>query len=211
MNLLRVSWWLTLLLALNAHGQSSSWAEFSSGKRASYTSASNPKAKGVEVSFEYPASWAGEEGKRPNVVYQVTSERGRGLELCNLVINDLFVPAGRTLTERDFAELFEPAGLKDFVPPGAHFVAGSRTTIDGQSAAWVHYTHVVNGAGLAAKMAWITFPIYYDKKLLALSCAVGRGGTATDAELERRYREHLPLFQQMANSLVIHSKWKRRP
>jgi len=211
MNVLRLTVWLTLLISLNAHGQLDSLNEFLAGKRSIFTSMGIPKAKGVEISFEYPASWAGEEGKRPNVVYQVTSERGRGRELCNLLINDLPVPAGQALTERNIVELFDPAGLKDFVPPGARFIAGARTNIDGQPAAWVHYTQVVNSAGLVAKMAWISFPIYYDKKLMSLNCAVGRGGDATDAELERLYKKYLPLFQQVANSVVIQSKWKRRP
>ena len=131
MNLLRLTAWLTLLISLNAHGQLDSLSEVLAGKRSTFTSIGSPKAKGVEISFEYPASWAGEEGKRPNVVYQVTSERGRGRELCNLLTDDVPVPAGQTLTERDISALFDPAGLKDVVPPGARFITAARTTIDG--------------------------------------------------------------------------------
>jgi hypothetical protein len=78
-----------------------------SGKRATYTSTDNPKAKGVERSFDYPVSWEGEAGKRPNVVQLVTSQNGKGLELSTLLIKDIPVPVGNTITPQDVADLFE--------------------------------------------------------------------------------------------------------
>lgn len=201
---------LIWLVALNAHGQMNPSSEFLSGKRITFTSAGHPKSKGVEVNFEYPASWGGEEGKRPHVVYQVTSQRGRGLEFCNLVINDLPFPPDFKVTDRDIAEFFDPAGLKDLAPNGARFITGSRTTIDGQPAAMIRFTQAVDRAGLTLKMSWVSFSIYYDKKLLLFGCAVGRGGDTSDQDLDRRFKDYLPLFQLMANSFVIQSKWKRR-
>jgi len=74
--------------------QQSSLQQFLNGERLTYSTAGSPKAKGIQMSFEYPSSWGGADGKRPNTLYQVTSEKGKGLELCNLVIKDLNLPPG---------------------------------------------------------------------------------------------------------------------
>lgn len=203
--------WLSVFISLSAYSQTNSWTEFMGGKRATYTTAGNPKAKGVEVSFDYPIGWAGADGKRPNTLYQVTSDSGKGLELCNLVIKDIPLPVGYTLTAQDVAEFFEPSGLKDFAPNGSQFIAGARTTIDGQPAGWVQFAQEMDRAGSQLRMMWLTFPIYFDKRLLIFSCSVGDSASKSPEEIHRRYKAFFPLFQQMANSLVIHSKWKRRP
>ena len=202
---------LSLASSISAYAQPISWTEFIGGKRDVYTSNGNPKAKGVELSFDYPTSWSGAEGKRPNTLYQVTSEGGRGLELCNLVIKDIPLPMGYTVTPQDIVELFDTQGLRDLAPAGSQFIGAAKTTIDGQPAAWVHFSQDMDRAGIQLRMKWITYPIYIDKKLMVFSCGVGDGANKSTEELQRRYKAYFPLFQQMANSLVIHSKWKRRP
>lgn len=203
--------WLSIAVSVNSYAQPTSWTEFMGGKRTTYTSGGNPKAKGVDVSFEYPISWGGANGKRPNTLYQVTSEGGKGLELCNLLIKDIPLPANYIITPQDVNELFELSTLRDFTPSGAQFIKGAKTTIDGQPAAWVHFIQEMDRAGIQLRMIWITYPIYIDKKLIIFSCSVGDSARKPVGELQRRYKTYFPLFQQMANSFVIHSKWNRRP
>ena len=211
MKAVHIAAWLSIAVSLSSYAQPISWTEFMGGKRATYTSGGNPKAKGVEVSFDYPVSWGGTDGKRPNTLYQVTSESGKGLELCNLVIKDIPLPVGYTVSPQDVAELFEPPSLRDFTPSGARFITGAKTTIDGQPAAWVHFIQEMDRAGIQLRMMWIMYPVYFDKKLIIFSCSVGDSASKPAEELQRRYKAYFPLFQQMANSFVIHSKWKRRP
>jgi len=181
------------------------------GKIATYSSGGNPKAKGIEVSFDYPLSWGGAEGKRPNTLYQVASKNGKGLELCNLVIKDIPLLVGYTVTPQDVAELFKPTSLRDFIPSDAEFITGTMTTIDGQPEAWIHFVQEIDRVGIQLKMMWIMYSVYIDKKLIIFSCSVGDSASKPVEELQKRYKAYFPLFQQMANSFVIHSKWKRRP
>jgi len=58
--------------------QQSSLKRFLNGERLTYSTVGNPKAKGIEMSFDYPSSWGGADGRRPNTLYQVTSEKGKG-------------------------------------------------------------------------------------------------------------------------------------
>jgi hypothetical protein len=189
--------------------QQSDLQRFINGERMTYSTAGNPKAKGVEITFDYPSSWAGADGKRPNTLYQVTSEKGRGLELCNLVIRELNLPPGTKITHQDIEELFDPNGLKDFVPPGNLFISGKRTTLDGQPGAWVQFSQGADRAGISLQMIWLMYQVYYDRRLITFSCSVGDSGDKPRELVQRRFGSALPLFQQIANSIIIQSKWKK--
>lgn len=211
MKLIHIAAWLSLAISTSPFAQPISLTQFMSGDRATYTSADNPKAKGVELSFDYPVSWEGQAGKRPNVVQLVTSENGRGLESCLLLIKDIPMPVGHTVTPQDVAELFETSELKDYTPSGSQFITGAKTTIDGQPVAWIHSVHEIDRAGIQIRMMSITYPVYFDKKLITFSCSISGRATTPMEAFEARYKEYLPLFQLIASSIVIHTKWKRRP
>lgn len=186
-----------------------SFIEFVNGKRLTYSTSGNPKAKGIELSFDYPQSWTGADGKRPNTLYQVTSQQGKGLELCNLVIKEIQLPQGTKITQRAIEELFNPANLKDITPQDAQFITGNRTTIDGQPAAWIKFRQKIDRAGIVLLMDWVMFEAYYDQKLIIFGCGVADSANKTPESVARRFDAHFPLFQQIANSLIIHSKWKK--
>ena len=195
-------------MSIQPFAQPSSWSEFMGGRRASYSTKGNPKAKGVEVSFEYPSSWGGADGKRPNILYQVTSEQGKGLDLCNLGVKDIPVAPGQSFSKADIEELFDPSDLNWVLGGAGTLTAGKRTTIDGQPAAQVQFTREVDRAGTQYQMMGVMYPIYFRNKLIIFTCMSGDSATTPAEQLKARYRGALPLFQQLANTLVIHSKWK---
>jgi len=49
----------------------------------------HPKAKGVGVRIDFPASWSIEEARRPNTVAIAVSQGGRGLENCVVTIHSI--------------------------------------------------------------------------------------------------------------------------
>lgn len=198
-------------LPIPAYPQQAAWLEFMSGQRATYSSKGSAKAKGLEISFDYPVSWSGADGRRPNTLYQVTSNFGKGLELCNLVIRELPLPAGYTPTRSEVLELFEARALPGLIPAGSTYIGGAPTQLDGQLGAWINFSHDMDRAGIALRMQWLAFHFYYEKRLVNFSCAVGASGKTPTQDVRDRYRTFLPLFQQMANSLIIHSKWKVQP
>lgn len=196
------------LVCVHAWGQTPA-KDFVNGKRLSYSTAGNEKAKGVDVTFEYPASWRAEDGKRANTLVQVTSKGGKGLELCNLVINRIELPPNYKLTDQDIDELFDPSEAREFAPRGAKVLGASRTTIDGQPAAQLQFITARENAGQRMSMMAITYQAYFDGRFISFACMVGeREGTSEDT-LQRHYNAFLPTFRLMANSLVIQSKWKR--
>lgn len=192
-----------------ALAQQSNLQRFINGERVTYSTEGNPKAKGIEMSFDYPASWGGADGRRPNTLYQVTSEKGRGLELCNLVIKEINLPPGTKITSQDIEELFDPKGLRDFVPAGYRFISGKRTTLDGQPGAWFQFSGDADRAGVSLQMIWLMYQVYYDRRLIIFSCGVGDSGDKPRKLVQQRFGASLPLFQQIANSIIIQSKWKK--
>lgn len=175
-----------------------------------YSTSGNAKAKELEVSFDFPTDWRGAEGKRPNTFYAVTSKDGRGGEMCSLVIKDAMLPPDVTPTKQDLAESFAPEGLRDFLPDGATFLGGDRTTLDGEPGAWVNFVQNANVVGLPIRIMGVNFFTYYDTRLIIFGCGVGNDANLPMQDLQRKYRATLPTFQQMANSLVIHNKWRNR-
>jgi hypothetical protein len=55
---------VAFLLPNSALAQMSALDQFFSGDRVTYSSIGNPKAKGLEVTFEYPTSWGGADGEK---------------------------------------------------------------------------------------------------------------------------------------------------
>lgn len=209
MNSIRTAFFILFILWSGAiFAQQSSLQRFLNGERLTYSTAGNPKAKGIEMSFDYPSSWSGVDGRRPNTLFQVTSEKGKGFELCNLVIKDLNLPPGTEVTAQDIKELFDPKDLKDFVPPGGRFIAGKRTTIDGQPGAWVQHSQDVDRAGISLQMVLLTYQIYFDRRIINFNCSVGDGGDKPRELVQQRFKSALPLFQQIANSIIIQSRWR---
>lgn len=157
------------------------------------------------MSFEYPTSWAGAEGKRPNTLYQIASENGLGLEICSLSIKEIPIPPGYNPSSAEIQEIFEQPALRDLMPKGATYLDGSPTKIEGLPAAWVIYRYDMERAGIRNTMQIITYATYFDKKFIQFVCMVGTTPTSPQAELARYFESFYPLFQQMANTIVIHN------
>lgn len=181
--------------------------QFMKRERVTYSSEGNPKSKGLKVTFDYPASWKGVAGVRPHVLTQATSKNGAGLELCNLLIMSLPIVDGSTLTDEDIEDVFSEEGIQSFVPKGAKFVESGRTTIDGLPSAWIVIDMESSRAGIPAVMRFISFNTFYRNELIQLSCGVGDGLESSLYERQRHFTSYLPVFQQIANSLVIHNRW----
>lgn len=202
---------LEILLLFKPTYQRSPLLEFADGYKKTYSSEGSAKARNLKVTFEYPSSWEGSAGKRPNTLVLVTSELGRGLEICNLVIKELSLPADYVPTEAEIDELFQEPAIRDLVPKGAIYQDGGPTKMEGLSAAWIVYKHDVERAGQRALIKMITYSTFYENKFVQLGCMVGVDSNKVEAQLEEYFRKFQPLFQQIANSLVIHNRYQDAP
>jgi hypothetical protein len=197
------------ILSMPALAQQQAWSEFMSGQRHTYSTEGVEKGRGLHISFDYPKSWNGEDGRRPNTPFQVTSDGGKGLEVCNVVIRVLPLPENYTATKEEIDEIFTPQGLRELVPEGGTFVAGAPTKIDGQSGGWVRFRMDVDRGGILMRMESVSFAFYYERRMVIFGCMVGAGQDTPATEVSARFDRFAPLFQQMAGSLIVHSRWER--
>ncbi len=191
---------------------SSAWAlephrEFLDGKRAKYSTAGNPKAKGLNITMEYPLSWRAKPGERPNIPQTFVSEGGKGLEMATLLIREL--PSGAPPSDSEVAELFTPQALRELMPKTATVLETKSLRVDGLPGGWVRYEMQMNRVGVEMVMIGERYLTYFERRLIDVQFQVG--GLASDdrARLEARYREFTPLFRLMANSLIVHDRYPK--
>jgi hypothetical protein len=198
---------LMLVGATPCFAQSNPAAEFAAGGKKRYRTSGHPKAKGVDLSLEFPKSWRAIEGDRPNVVQKLVSEAGRGLEFVTISIRAL--PSGVTFTNKDIDETFSADGLKDMAPAGARIIESRRTKIDNQPAGYCVYLIADERANTKMLLRVQHYAVYYSGYLIFVSFSIGDLDRENAVRMiDNKARQFTPLFQLIANSIIIHNQYK---
>ncbi|MFA5555000.1 MAG: hypothetical protein WCZ89_07235 [Phycisphaerae bacterium] len=187
--------------------QTSEIQTFLGGQKTKYSTEGHPKAKGINISIEYPNNWQRSEGERPNIVQKFKAEATDGLfRMCLILIKDQ--PSFMKLfSSKDISDaMFGKETIKEMIPEGATFIKGEQTRYDGQPGAWMIYATRAERAGITIEMYNLQHIFLYSGKMIVLECCVG-GIAGTDAKVANEFEQYLPLFQLIGNSIVIHNKW----
>jgi len=202
-------WVAITALSQTGFSQTSDLQAFLSGQKTKYSTEGHPKAKGINISIEYPSHWQRSEGERPNIVQKFKSDVSDGiLQMCIIGIKDQ--PSFMKLfSSRDVSDaMFTQETLREIVPEGATFIKGEQTKYDGQPGAWMIYVEQGERAGARVESYILQHIFLYSGKLIAIECSIaGLAGSA--ARLEQEFTRYLPLFQIIGNSIVIHDKWEK--
>ncbi len=180
---------------------------FDAGARQSFTSLGKPAAQGLEMSFAYPSAWGVAINARPNTVAHVASEDGEGSESCVLLVK--YFPADQRPSEREVRESFGPQALAAALPDGVHVIGAGRTTLDAQPGGWLEYVAEQTNAGIEQRMFSAAYAAVVDRThFVFLVCAVGTPTDAPVAAGQAQFERFLPLFQQIASTVIFQSAWK---
>lgn len=200
---------LVLIISNSGFGQNIDYKNFVSGQKIKYFSKGHPKAKGLNVSIEYPNNWIRKEGERPNVVQNFIESASDGLaRICVLLIKDQ-PDILKLFSSQELAELaFNTESLKEFIPPGAKFIKGAATKYDNQPGAWIIYVMNTQSSGYNVEMYTLQHTCIYSGKLIILQCSIGGIAESNNVKSEL-FSDYLPLFQLMGTSIVIHDKWTK--
>jgi hypothetical protein len=189
---------LLLVASAGAFAQQEGMADFRTGQALRYASQGSSKARGLDFSLRYPRSWRAAEADRPNTVQNFVSADGSGSN-CNVVIRDSGLNAAQTRT------LVRTETIRSQLPEGTIFVAGQATTLDARPAAEIQARQSINRAGTALEARMIMYLTTNGTNIFLLTCVAG-GRTA--AEADGRYSAYLPLFRQIANSIVFPGQYR---
>ncbi|MGI1946757.1 hypothetical protein [Shewanella glacialipiscicola] len=181
--------------------------EFLDGYKYMYSTNGVGKAKGVAFSIESPKTWVAKEGNRPNIVQKFVSENGRGLELLLILIKEVPLQPGETITEKDVLEILNPKDIQDFIPDGGVYLNSGKLTLENLPGFWVHFKMDMARVRNTVGMETIMYTIFYKNKMIQIQ---GQVMTSINGEPAERggLKKYEKLFDLMANSFVITSMYK---
>ena len=181
--------------------------EFTLGYNRVFRTKNHPKAKDVDFQVRYPISWRPEEGERPNIIQTFTSENGRGLEMFLLMVKDIPLPLGYTLTEQDLDDFFVESELKKMVPEGAKHVSAKTIVLDNHKGAMIIYDHIGQRLDIAVTSRTLHFITILGGKMIWVSCYVS-ALPGEESGLQERFNRFEPLFKMIGNTFIIQEQYK---
>lgn len=171
--------------------------EFSRDRKV-FSTAGHPKAQGVSLRFEYPASWNATNVSTPTDVQLLSSSTGG--ERCRLNIS---IPGKEAnLSELTFQTSIESDGVEKLALPWRRFVSGRRAKIDNLFAAVVREAQTFEpGNANIGHIETVSNIFMWKDRLITLECWVADAEAgAVAAEHFQRYET---LFDRIAASMAV--------
>jgi len=176
---------------------------FTQGKRVTYSTKNNPKAKGLEISLEYPISWKAEEGQRPNIVQKFTGfdDLKNPVQIL-LLIKDIPINEKIPQNKREILNT-----IKDIVnTSGGSYIESGSTKIENEDAYWVIFNQITERANLRLRAKILMYIFFYNNKYIHFQCIIG--GITSDSTIDKRFKDYIPVFQLIMNSIIFTDKWR---
>lgn len=168
----------------------------------------HPKAKGVSLKIDFPASWSIEEARRPNTVAIAVSQSGRGLENCVLTIHTMEQVGWSKAkfaaeTPRTFAA---PERLRRAAEDiGGALLGGGPANIEGLTSRWLEVMPDVSRDG-RSYVPTLLYQILYKERMIVLGCVTGSEDREEALVRFKRFSEST--FRLVANSILIPDRWR---
>jgi len=189
------------LLYLQPRHQSNPAREFTSGHTFEYNSTGHPKAQGLDIRLELPASWEASEGVRPQIVQRFKNYNGHGLEMVMLMVHDMGV-GPVDVTPSDLPSKVDRSVASEFLPDGALFIAGGSVIVDQLPGLWFHYDLTSQYGRNTLTQRVLSYMLFYKGKMISLqmTTALDMNGEPTNGT---PYKTMEPLFDLIANSFTL--------
>jgi hypothetical protein len=168
----------------------------------------HPKAKGVGVRIDFPASWSIEEARRPNTVAIAVSQGGRGLENCVVTIHSIDqLGWDRAVVAAETPQSFAaPVRLQRLAKDnGGRLLAGGAANIEGYPSRWAEVMPDVTRDGRGF-YPFLLYQILYKDRVIGVLC--GAGATEADEALAKFRRLSGTTFRLVVNSILIPERWR---
>jgi len=198
---------LILPLSINLYGNDTN--AFQLDRTHDYFTKNHPKAKGLNISLEYPVSWLTKEGKRPNIVQKfIKPSSDTYMVMCIIMIKGLPYQFESFSEEQIAQALFSKESFKSSLPKNSTLIRYKQTCYDGQPGYIGSFKTIRKRSGFQILVYFLNHVFIYSKKIIIVQCQV-LGSPLDREEVSRIYKNYLPLFMQIGNSIVIHDKWNK--
>lgn len=176
-----------------------------SGEWQEYNLKDHPKAQNLDVTLRLPQAWKAEEGERPHIVQKFSGKIQGGISpFCSVFVQSMPPWAG-LLLQGEIGGAVLAENLKDMLPAGALLIDSGQTKLDGEPGVWLKYSYELESNGSRWRMYMLQYMVPCRGRMIVLNCGVK--GFADDDALKDAFASHQPVFQMIANSLIINEKW----
>lgn len=190
------------LLSANPHFVKDPSLEFSSGWRQKYRTKDHPKAKGVDFSISFPASWSKREGERPNVI-QVFQNTGRPeIVMGNLMVKASGWPAGYKPADAEVREV-----VRASVPDDGRFVDFRPIVLEGAPGGILVWDQTLQRLEFTLTTRITAFMIYSGNHLIFIQFAVSVPPKSKET-LDSLQQKYFPAFKAIANTFILNDNYK---
>lgn len=199
----------SLIISLSFVAAAGAQTKFTGGELSqTLDTTGHPKAKGVGMQIDFPASWSIEEARRPNTVAIAVSQGGRGLENCVVTVHSVDqLGWDRAVVAAETSQSFAtPVRLQRVAKDnGGRLLAGGAANIEGYPSRWVEVMPDVtrDGRGFTP---FLLYQILYKDRVIGLLC--GAGATEADEALAKFRRLSGTTFRLVVNSILIPERWR---
>jgi hypothetical protein len=170
-----------------------------------FKSTNHPKAKGIDLKIEYPASWDAAEGERPNIIQKFRTSNGESVATVMLAVKEIPFPA-QNITKKDIEDVFAPETLKAFLKPvNGVYISSTRIKLDGLPGSMMHYSARGQRLDIPVEVRGLNFMVLYENKLITIDCGIAMPGTE-NGDIEMQFNQYVTVFKQIASSLVVNNQ-----
>ena len=197
------------LLMFNPNYQKNPIEELNDKFIQTYNSKDNPKAKGVDFSVKVPKSWKSQEANRPNIVRKFTSNNGYIVEdtfMENIMLGVYDLPIEvKKLTSQDVTDVCND------IPENSVLRECKATTLENLPVVVQRLKLNMKRLENSMNMEVVQYDVFYKNKMIIIQGQVGTmNENISEKTLLERFEKFKPVFNYVANSLMISNLYKQR-
>ena len=195
------------LLMFNPNYQKNPIEELNDKFIQTYNSKDNPKAKGVDFSVKVPKSWKSQEANRPNIVRKFTSNNGyiiedTFIENIMILVYDLPIEV-KKLTSQDVTDVCND------IPENSVLRDCKATTLENLPVVVQRLKLNMKRLENCMNMEVVQYNVFYKNKMIIIQGQVGTmNEKISEKTLLERFEKFKPVFNYVANSLMINNLYK---
>ena len=197
------------LLMFNPNYQKNPIEELNDKFIQTYNSKDNPKAKGVDFSVKVPKSWKSQEANRPNIVRKFTSNNGyiiedTFIENIMILVYDLPIEV-KKLTSQDVTDVCND------IPENSVLRDCKEAILENLPAVVKRFKLNMKRLENCMNMEVVQYNVFYKNKMIIIQGQVGTmNEKISEKTLLERFEKFKPVFNYVANSLMISNLYKQR-
>ena len=197
------------LLMFNPNYQKNPIEELNDKFIQTYNSKDNPKAKGVDFSVKVPKSWKSQEANRPNIVRKFTSNNGyiiedTFIENIMILVYDLPIEV-KKLTSQDVTDICND------IPENSVLRDCKEAILENLPAVVKRFKLNMKRLENSMNMEVVQYNVFYKNKMIIIQGQVGTmNENISEKTLLERFEKFKPVFNYVANSLMISNLYKQR-